>query len=112
VRVRRKGSTCASRFVSVRHHYFPRRAGCRDVRFFKRQRFRTRIDADPAGGRGDQRRLVGQHGQGSFTLVLTSVSLLGTDPDIGTIYLPKGTLDTTLVPITSASGDVRVQATF
>src|SRR2546422_10857152 len=43
-------------------------------------------------------------GQGSFTLVLTSVSLLGTDPDIGTIYLPKGTLDTTLVPITSASG--------
>jgi hypothetical protein len=51
-------------------------------------------------------------GQGSFTLVLTSVSQVGTDPDIGTIYLPKGTLDATLVPITGASGNARVQATF
>lgn len=51
-------------------------------------------------------------GQGSFTLVLTSVSMLGTDPEIGAVYLPKGTLDATLVPITSATGNVRVQATF
>jgi len=98
--------------VSVRHHYFPRRAGCRDVRFFKRQRFvlaSTQIQLADAVTNADW---SASTGQGSFTLVLTSVSLLGTDPDIGTIYLPKGTLDTTLVPITSASGDVRVQATF
>jgi hypothetical protein len=50
---------------------------------------------------------------GSFTLVLSSVELLGDDPDIGSIYLPKGTLDATLVPTSSSTtGNVRVQATF
>jgi hypothetical protein len=50
---------------------------------------------------------------GSFTLVLNSVELLGDDPEIGKVYLPKGTLDATLVPnSTSATGNVRVQATF
>jgi hypothetical protein len=50
---------------------------------------------------------------GSFTLVLSSVTLLGADPEIGSVYLPKGTLDATLIPDSSnAAGNVRVQATF
>jgi hypothetical protein len=34
---------------------------------------------------------------GGFTLVLSSVTSLGADPEIGSIYLPKGPLDATLV---------------
>jgi hypothetical protein len=50
---------------------------------------------------------------GSFTLVLSSVTSLGADPEIGSIYLPKGTLDATLVPASAAAtGNVRVQASF
>jgi hypothetical protein len=50
---------------------------------------------------------------GDFTLVLSSVTKIGTDPDIGDVYRPSGTLDATLVPITSSTGgNVTLHATF
>ena len=50
---------------------------------------------------------------GSFSLVLTTVSLLGNDPEIGAIYRPTGSLDATLVPAgAGTTGNVTLHATF
>jgi hypothetical protein len=50
---------------------------------------------------------------GSFTLVLSTVNKLGSDPEIGDVYRPYGSLDATLVPISApTTGNVTLHATF
>jgi hypothetical protein len=56
---------------------------------------------------------VGTTAVGSFTLVLSTVNKLGSDPEIGEVYRPYGSLDATLVPISApTTGNVTLHANF